>query len=272
MEKPFFSVVTISYNQGAYLPCCLSSVKEQDFSAVEHIVVDPGSCDQSIHLIHQAIPPVRAILEPDAGPADGLNKGFEEASGDYVLFINADDSLLPGALSRAYAELRQHNWPDLLLLGGIVCREEDGAQSRIFPGSTLGWIQALGLSHFFQQGLIIKLSTFRLTRGFNLDNRTCWDVELLHQVASLPNVRVRRARHAISVFRIHSGSISGSGRLKEAYHSDLERIAQTYYGKTMLKARSLLDLFPSPLLRIMKYVLDPRLCFWMAKASFRPSF
>ncbi|MFN5465674.1 MAG: glycosyltransferase [Cyanobacteriota bacterium] len=269
--KPFFSVVTISYNQGAYLPDCLSSVREQDFGPVEHIVVDPGSCDQSIPHILQSIPSDLAILEPDAGPADGLNKGFEKARGDYVLFINADDFLLPGALSRAYTLLRQHHWPDLLLLGGIVLREENGTQTRVFPGSTVGWIQALGLSHFFQQGLIIKLNTFRHTTAFNLRNKTCWDMELLHQVASLPNVRICRAKNAIAAFRIHSTSISGSGRMEEEYCSDLQRIARTFYGKKLVIARSLLQSLPSLLLKIMKYLLDPRLAFWMAKASFRQS-
>jgi len=78
----------------------MDSVLAQDHDDVEYIVVDPGSTDgsppESFGAMETAV--IR-IFEPDAGPADGLNKGFALATGDVFGFVNSDDALLPGALA-----------------------------------------------------------------------------------------------------------------------------------------------------------------------------
>ena len=94
-----FSVVTISFNQRQYLMEALTSVLAQDYPAIEYIVVDPGSTDGSRELIESFRSRLdRVIFEPDQGAAEGLNKGFQQASGDIFGFLNSDDVLLPGAM------------------------------------------------------------------------------------------------------------------------------------------------------------------------------
>src|ERR1700685_847119 len=95
-----FSVVTISFNQRQYLEEALRSVLTQDYPAIEYIVVDPVSTDGSRELIESfASQLARVIFEPDRGAADGLNNGFQHASGDIFGFLNSDDVLLPGVMS-----------------------------------------------------------------------------------------------------------------------------------------------------------------------------
>src|SRR6266571_286401 len=96
------SVVTVSYNQARFLPQALESVIKQDYRDVEHIVVDACSTDGSKEILrHYASQLSRVIIEPDEGATDGLNKGFAGASGDIFAYINADDALLPEALTKA---------------------------------------------------------------------------------------------------------------------------------------------------------------------------
>ena len=74
-----FSVVTVSFNQRQYLEEALTSVLEQDYPAIEYIVVDPGSTDGSRELIESFRSRLaRMVFEPDQGAADGLNKGFQQ--------------------------------------------------------------------------------------------------------------------------------------------------------------------------------------------------
>src|SRR4051812_7605625 len=101
------SIITVSFNQRRFLPQCLESVVTQLGSEDEYIVVDPGSGDGSRELISDYARTgkvTRAILEKDQGPADGLNRGFQAATGDILAYLNSDDFLLPGALAyvRAY--------------------------------------------------------------------------------------------------------------------------------------------------------------------------
>ena len=82
-----FSIVTISYNQAQFLEQAIRSVIEQDYPDVEYIVVDPGSTDGSREIIERYRDRIdRIIFEPDKGPADGLNKGFAQATGDVFGF------------------------------------------------------------------------------------------------------------------------------------------------------------------------------------------
>src|SRR6266702_5290058 len=94
------SIVTISFNQAAFLERTILSVLNQDYSNIVYIVVDPCSTDGSRELIKRYESRIaRTILDPDKGAADGLNKGFGAATGDIFGFLNSDDILYPGAVS-----------------------------------------------------------------------------------------------------------------------------------------------------------------------------
>ena len=100
------SIVTISFNQAVFLERAIRSILEQNHPDIEYIVVDPGSSDGSRDIIERYRPRIsRVIYEPDRGPADGLNKGFAQATGDIFAFLNSDDILLPGAVGSACAFL-----------------------------------------------------------------------------------------------------------------------------------------------------------------------
>ncbi|HSN21662.1 MAG TPA: glycosyltransferase [Usitatibacter sp.] len=82
-QPPRITMVTISFNQARYLEACIGSVLAQGYPDLEYIVVDAGSTDGSRDIVARyAGRLAAAILEPDAGPADGLNKGFARATGE----------------------------------------------------------------------------------------------------------------------------------------------------------------------------------------------
>ena len=96
-----FSVVTISFNQIEFLEEALKSVFCQKGVEIEFIVVDPGSTDGSRELIDRYREQIDHVLfEPDAGPADGLNKGFALATGDIYCYLNSDDVFETDAFRR----------------------------------------------------------------------------------------------------------------------------------------------------------------------------
>lgn len=93
------SVVTVVWNAAATLPRTIASVREQRSAAeLEYIVVDGGSTDGTLALIDTDDVDLW-ISERDAGIYDAMNKGVALARGEIVVLINADDSLLPGALT-----------------------------------------------------------------------------------------------------------------------------------------------------------------------------
>lgn len=118
-----FSIITPSYNQGRFLPDCIDSVLSQEGVEVEHIVTDAGSTDQTLEVLKQ-YPQVRWTSEPDGGMSDGINKGFRQATGDWVMWLNCDDYLLPGALAKVAAYVGSHPEADVVH-GDCVFINED---------------------------------------------------------------------------------------------------------------------------------------------------
>lgn len=96
MSEPVsISVITPSYNQGAFIGRTLESVAEQSYQAHEHLVFDGGSSDETLQILKEAGPNVHWISEPDKGQADAVNRGLKEASGNVIGWINSDDIYYP---------------------------------------------------------------------------------------------------------------------------------------------------------------------------------
>lgn len=97
-----FSIIIPAYNVADFLPACLDSVLGQDFSDYEIILVDDGSTDSTGQICdeYQKSHSVQTIHQPNAGLSEARNSGIQKASGEYLLFLDGDDSLAPSALAK----------------------------------------------------------------------------------------------------------------------------------------------------------------------------
>jgi GT2 family glycosyltransferase len=103
------SIIIPAYNYARYLPDTLDSVLAQEIAAaLDVIVVDDGSTDTTPEVLARYAGRVRTIRQENRGLSAARNRGLEEARGDTLLFLDADDLLAPGALAgqRAFLEGR----------------------------------------------------------------------------------------------------------------------------------------------------------------------
>lgn len=99
------SIIIATFNASKTLKCCLDSICSQLTNQCELIIIDGGSSDTTNQIISSYDPKVTyTISEPDHGIYDAWNKGILHTHGDWVMFIGADDLLLPDALN-SYLEL-----------------------------------------------------------------------------------------------------------------------------------------------------------------------
>lgn len=106
------SVIVPVYKVEPYLRQCLDSILNQDYSALEVILIDDGSPDASGAICDAYAASdsrVRVIHQENGGGAAAKNAGLRIATGEYLSFVDSDDYLEPGAYSHMVALLRKHN-------------------------------------------------------------------------------------------------------------------------------------------------------------------
>ena len=94
MATPVISIITVCYNAEREIKATLKSVKEQSFKNYEYIIIDGASKDNTLKVISQSgVEPTHLVSERDKGIYDAMNKGLALAQGEYLMFLNAGDSL-----------------------------------------------------------------------------------------------------------------------------------------------------------------------------------
>jgi glycosyltransferase involved in cell wall biosynthesis len=111
------SVVIPAYNSGATICRCISSVIDQDFQDMEIILVDDGSNDGTPYICNEykvQDSRISVIHKPNSGLSEARNYGIEAAKGDYITFIDSDDSLANGTYTRLFELIDKHPEYDIL--------------------------------------------------------------------------------------------------------------------------------------------------------------
>lgn len=96
--NPIVSIVTPTYNQRSFLREAIESVLAQTYPAVEYIVLDDGSTDNTREVLSAYGARIRWETQPNRGQAAALNRGWAMARGDILGYLSADDTLLPEAI------------------------------------------------------------------------------------------------------------------------------------------------------------------------------
>ncbi|MCF8171971.1 MAG: glycosyltransferase [Candidatus Methylopumilus sp.] len=240
------SIVTISFNQEKYLRQCIDSILSQTECDFEYIVVDPGSTDGSRALIESYGEKIIRVFEPDQGPADGLNRGFSRASGQIYGFINSDDYLQPNALRHVSKYFKARGRRNFVTGQGYT-EHANGVLTRIRPKPLTVQNMLHRSAVLFQQGTFFPASAYKEVGGFNVSNSTCWDYELFLRFL-LRGLKHEVIPQDLAAFRLHEGSISGSGRLTELYLQDLDKLFVQVYGRE----RSVIDRLFTQFLRVKR--------------------
>ena len=146
------SIVIPTFNYAQFVERAINSVLSQMSEKAELIVVDDGSSDNTpdvlAALMAMGCQRFRCLRQENAGPAAARNHGFSRSVGRFILFLDADDELLPGAIDKIVQAIEADPGADLIL-GAYLARSPSGSgcsqRQRRISGCTPSAVSSLTL-------------------------------------------------------------------------------------------------------------------------------
>src|SRR5215471_4557683 len=203
VSAPLLSIVTPTLNSARYLSETIESILSQDYPSIEYIVADGGSSDETASILDRYAGRLHVISGRDKGPSDAIHKGLSQARGEIFGWVNADDTLLPGAIRIAAAHLAAHPETDVVYGEGWWIDEAGKVISR-YP--TLAWDPRVLERDCFicQPAAFIRASAYRLC-GLDPDINRSFDYDLWIRMARA-GMRFDCIPDYLANSRMHSGA------------------------------------------------------------------
>jgi glycosyltransferase involved in cell wall biosynthesis len=226
---PKVSIITVCKNSANTIIKCIDSVVNQTYKNIEYIIIDGDSSDDTLKMIQSFGEQIsKLISEPDNGIFDAMNKGIAESTGDYIIFLNADDYFI-SENSINYS------------LNFIV--EETQSQYDIYYGKILIFENQSGIGSVSNTGEVSKFSIYRasLPHPATIYNKVAFnkcgvydttykissDYEWFVRAMVKHNLKFKRTNLILTVF--NKGGVSTNIDHKKIIQEENEKIRKTYY-------------------------------------------
>lgn len=200
-SEPLVSIITPSYNQAAYLENTIRSVLQQDYQALEYIIVDGASEDGSLEIIRDYADQLTWwISEEDSGQAEAINKGLKRAEGEIVAWLNSDDLLLPGAVAQA-VELLADNPECGLVFSDAVSIDENGIPTNYLKFGDWGLLDLVSFRIICQPAVFMRKESLEKCGYLDPSYHFMLDHKLWVRIA-----RIAQIEHAKPEYQISGGT------------------------------------------------------------------
>ena len=218
------SVVTPSFNQGAFIERTVQSVLEQegDFE-LEYLVMDGGSTDATLDILRRYEDRLTWVSEKDEGQGDAVNKGWRRATGNVLGWLNSDDTYEPGALAAVVTEYRKK--PFEWCFGACrVIDESDAEIRRFITGYKTSQCERYSHARLLGRNFISQPATFVSREAFletgEIDTGLAFAMDYDYWLRLGKKYEPRYIPRCLSNFRWHDVSKNGTrfrAALREGY-------------------------------------------------------
>ncbi|WP_448221777.1 glycosyltransferase [Gordonia iterans] len=209
---PTISVLVPAFNPGDYFPPAIESALSQLGRHDEIVIQDAGSNDGTGEVIAglEADPRVRAVIEPDEGQSDALNRALARAQGEWIIWLNADDILVDGALEALREAIGRD--PALeVVTGDHQLLRADGEVIDEYRGRPITTDVLLRRSTCasFSGSVAVRTDLLRKLGGFDESLNCAMDYELQYRIAASDPVQ-QAVDAPIGALRFHDASKSAN--------------------------------------------------------------
>lgn len=222
------TIITVAYNAKDTIAQTISSVAAQTTEYVEYLIIDGASSDGTVDILRQMSSDIDYWLsEPDNGIYDAMNKGIAMASGEWIMFLNADDYL---ASARSIQFLLEAADDSIDIVAGKTIMKSAHDERLFHPSRHFGLMLQLPFMH---PAIIVRRSVFEICGYFDTRYRLAADCDFLLRAIKLGH-RYREINEVVTVMRDGGASQRGfiRGRLEymAAYRRNMRNPIRAYLG------------------------------------------
>jgi glycosyltransferase involved in cell wall biosynthesis len=206
LELPKITIVTPSFNQGAFIEETIRSILLQNYPNLEYIIIDGGSTDNTLEVIKKYEPWITYwVSEKDNGQAEAINKGIAKSTGLLFNWINSDDRLPENTLFKV---AKLYNERKFNLLAGSVRDFNDKGEEwirRNFNLTPEKMILHCKDMYFHQPGIWYRTDQIKKLGGLKTKYHYCFDWHLVMRYL-INNLEITYTDEILAEFRLHEAS------------------------------------------------------------------
>jgi glycosyltransferase involved in cell wall biosynthesis len=226
LSSPPVTIVTPSYNQGEFIRATIDSVLSQDYQNLEYIVMDGGSTDETASILAEYASRLTWISEKDRGQAHAINKGFAQARGEIVAWINSDDVYLPGAISRAVAEFERLPCAAVVYGDGFLIDREGRPTGRFQVEPFNLWRLSYLSDYVLQQSTFFRKNAIEAIGGLDETLHYTLDWDLLIRLGK--RFGLHHLKEDLAMLREYSDAKTFSGGVERVW--EIRRVLERHTG------------------------------------------
>lgn len=219
--SPFFSIISVSFNNIAGLKKTLTSLEKQEFKNFEVIIVDGGSSDGTQDFVkkvnHSSI---KFISEKDKGIYDAQNKGVKLASGKYLLFLNAGDSFQNDQVLQKIKDSAKMS--EDILYGDILMIDREKRQIPVKYPDTIVYKYWYRQKYLCHQAIFFHRRIFDTYGMYNLTYRFAADFDLLQRIWYQPETTKRHVDTLVVIYDLEG--VSAKKENESLIHKEYDSI------------------------------------------------
>lgn len=238
------SIITASYNSAQTILCTLKSVSDQTYNAIEHIIIDGASKDNTVDICTNYNSNLIILSEKDKGIYDAMNKGIMMASGEVIGILNSDDMYLDGKVINDIMECFKND-PELDIVYGNLQYVNRLDINKVVRK----WTSLPYYPRFFENGnvpphpaLFVKNRVYKEAGLFNLDYKLAADYEFMLRIFKKHNFKSLYINRLIIKMRLGGATnksianiINGNKEIIRAWKNNGLKVPFTLMPLKMLK-------------------------------------
>lgn len=233
------SVVTVCYNSEKVIERTVQSVVNQTFDDFEYIIIDGASTDKTLEIIEHyqlKTDKIKIFSEKDKGIYDAMNKGIAHATGDYIVFLNADDVFLHENVLKLAAEKMNDN--KALYYGDLVFLEKSTGKLNNRKQNNVNYIYLCG-GMLFHPAIFASKKLFDKVGIFDTQYKIVADYDWVIRALVQFKASCKYLDMPITVFADGEGA-SSNPKNKEFHKNERKSVQKKYFSPLMITVSNFL--------------------------------